>query len=663
MPLTVSSDQVLLDLTRQGEMSAFSELWRRHWPAARVMASRFGQLADPDDIAQEAFTLLLAALTDGRGPHGAFRPYLYRTVRNVAVSISRRRTAAAMGGTEDLTMLPGAPVVASHAERVLDRSITATAFKNLTPRWQEVLWYTAVEDLPAREVATLMGISANAVAALAMRAREGLRIAWLDAHLEHRTVEPDCRWTVAHLAELERDALNAADTDRAQRHLQDCLHCTLIQSELDEVASRLRAVLFPLLTGLTVPGTALGPTSVAPETGATAPSQTPHHAQSTSSPPATLTAGAHGVAGAGKTAIAWAAVVSLSVAAVAAAAAVDTYLARTPAQPTAHRGEHVDAPDRALPDPSPSRSTPQPDPTVEPHDITPDDVPAPTSPDDVAPVSAASPPAPTARATAPPPSPGHGEKTGATARAEEAPAVGPAPEPETGDETLPVLTEPSPPEGPGTPSDLDRPVASPVLPAPATDWPSGMDLLTAPNITGTAHPGALVEVLDHTGRVIAAGDVPADGAWSIRLPTPSAREERYAARQTTGGRTSPLSEPSPRYTYGTPVIITPAEGSTIGFSADHNGNGLQDEIDLRFAGQAGQSVLVLFDGVPTHNVHVLGLTPLLRYKDEVTAGLHTLTLRYVDPATGALGLGTTSTFAVGPRSLRGGLVAHPGTPV
>ena len=62
-------------------------------------------------------------------------------------------------------------------DREEDAFATA-ALAALPQRWQRVLWHTEVEGLSAAEIAPLLGLAPNAVAALAYRAREGLRQAY-----------------------------------------------------------------------------------------------------------------------------------------------------------------------------------------------------------------------------------------------------------------------------------------------------------------------------------------------------------------------------------------------------------------------------------------------------------------------------------------------------
>ena len=69
------------------------------------------------------------------------------------------------------------------------------AFASLPERWQLVLWHTEVEGRSAAEVAPILGLAPNAVAALAYRAREGLRQAYLNAHI-HAGPPEACRPTI-----------------------------------------------------------------------------------------------------------------------------------------------------------------------------------------------------------------------------------------------------------------------------------------------------------------------------------------------------------------------------------------------------------------------------------------------------------------------------------
>ena len=139
------------------------------------MARSFSSL-DPDDLVSESFTRIYDAILAGKGPTAAFRPYLFTTIRNTAASWGRARHETNL---ETLESFEDPDTSEAATLDALDRSTTAQAFRSLPTRWQEVLWYSEVEGMTPQQIAPLVGMSANSTAALAYRAREGLRQAWI----------------------------------------------------------------------------------------------------------------------------------------------------------------------------------------------------------------------------------------------------------------------------------------------------------------------------------------------------------------------------------------------------------------------------------------------------------------------------------------------------
>lgn len=242
----VRSDESLIAVARGGDRGAFAVLWQRHARSGLRVARQFTSSLDADDLVAEAFTQIYRQVLSGGGPDGSFRPYLYTTIRNLA----RRwgRTSRDIS-TDDLDEFEdpdteGDPIVAA-----LDRTFTVRAFRSLPERWQSVLWYTEVEGLDPHEVAPLLGLSANSVAALSYRAREGLRKAWLQAHVSDTSEADDCRWTIAHLGDYSRSELSVKAAERVAAHLTGCEHCSIIAEEVDDVAARIALVMLPLILG------------------------------------------------------------------------------------------------------------------------------------------------------------------------------------------------------------------------------------------------------------------------------------------------------------------------------------------------------------------------------------------------------------------------------
>jgi RNA polymerase sigma factor (sigma-70 family) len=172
------SDTDLLDAVRAGDTAAYEALYLRHAGAARGLAyALVGRTADAEDLVAETFAKVLATLRAGRGPQLAFRAYLCTTLRHLRYD--RLRHERQLELTDDLTRYEsGVPFDDTVLDQV-ERSYAARAFAQLPERWQQVLWHTAVEGEPLARVAPLLGLTPNAVAALAFRARAGLRQMYL----------------------------------------------------------------------------------------------------------------------------------------------------------------------------------------------------------------------------------------------------------------------------------------------------------------------------------------------------------------------------------------------------------------------------------------------------------------------------------------------------
>jgi RNA polymerase sigma factor (sigma-70 family) len=246
------TDADLVAAVRAGDEQAYAELYRRHHRAAlRFARSLAGRSADVEDLVADAFTRVLAALNSGNGPDEAFRPYLLAAVRSVFCNEARRSTRERPVDELD-PLAPSEPFV----DPVLagdERRLIATAFSELPERWQVVLWHTAVEGERPATVARLLGISANAVAALAYRAREGLRENYLQAHLGS-TGDGQCHATVAQLGAYTRHNLSKAGEQRVRGHLDGCSRCRVLFTDLADVNSRLSAVVGPVVLGAAAAG-------------------------------------------------------------------------------------------------------------------------------------------------------------------------------------------------------------------------------------------------------------------------------------------------------------------------------------------------------------------------------------------------------------------------
>ncbi|MET9433727.1 sigma-70 family RNA polymerase sigma factor [Streptomyces sp. NPDC006551] len=251
------SDAELIQLMRDGEDSAYEELFRRHSEAVRRYARTCCRDAHTaDDLTAEVFARTLQAVRRGAGPEQAVRAYLLTTVRRVAASWSKTRkrehlvedfavfAAQAARGSEfsdQDTLDLGADVRAMHEA---ERSLAMQAFRSLPERWQAVLWHTTVEEESPSEVAPLFGLTANATAVLASRAREGLKQAYLQAHVSQSlTSGGDCARYADRLGAYARGGLRMRAQRGLRQHLEECVKCRLAAGELEHVNAGIPALL------------------------------------------------------------------------------------------------------------------------------------------------------------------------------------------------------------------------------------------------------------------------------------------------------------------------------------------------------------------------------------------------------------------------------------
>ncbi|HEX3393638.1 MAG TPA: sigma-70 family RNA polymerase sigma factor [Acidimicrobiales bacterium] len=256
------SDAQLVNAGSTGDRSVFVELYRRHAGVARRVARGVaGNDHDAADAAAEAFARVFDAIVSGRAPAMEFRAYLITATRNAAIDQLRRanrRTGHSPSGDDgdghggdngeagdngDGRTSGNGPSDALAATE--DSKLVAQAFQGLPSRWQSVLWLTEVEGVPAREAATLLGLSPNNVAQLAVRARARLRERYLQAHVRNHA-QPRCQRTVDRLGAYLAGTLAEGQRARVDDHLQGCAACRERLAEVEDLGLSLRRALVPV---------------------------------------------------------------------------------------------------------------------------------------------------------------------------------------------------------------------------------------------------------------------------------------------------------------------------------------------------------------------------------------------------------------------------------
>lgn len=240
------SDAQLIAAVRAGDTAAYGLLFQRHAAAATRLSRQLLSTGEADDLVSEAFLKVLSLLQDGKGPDEAFRAYLLTAVRRLHVD--RIRATTRTRPTDDEHVLDRGVPFDDAVSAAFENDAAARAFSSLPERWQLVLWHLEVEGQKPAAVAPLLGMSPNSVSALAYRAREGLRAAYLESHAAATTDEA-CRAVTPLLGGFVRQSLSARDTAKVDRHLDTCRRCTGVHLELVEVNQNLRGLLAPALLG------------------------------------------------------------------------------------------------------------------------------------------------------------------------------------------------------------------------------------------------------------------------------------------------------------------------------------------------------------------------------------------------------------------------------
>ncbi|VXC21534.1 RNA polymerase subunit sigma-70 [Arthrobacter sp. 9V] len=241
-------DGKLMELVRSGDLSAFDGLYERHVAVASNVARRnVDNQSDAEDVVAEAFQSVLQSLVSGKGPNTFFRAYLLSTVARL--SHQRNLKARKVLPSGDDSVLDQTLADSDAAVGAFESHTVARAFRALPERWQAVLWYLDVERMKPAAVAPILGLSSNAVSALALRAREGLRRQYLQHHVAEQT-DIDCSEYASKLGNYIRGGVSKGTARKIREHLDTCPSCTAALAELKDVQGSMRAVLLPLVTGI-----------------------------------------------------------------------------------------------------------------------------------------------------------------------------------------------------------------------------------------------------------------------------------------------------------------------------------------------------------------------------------------------------------------------------
>ena len=177
-----------------------------------MAGSLLGNAADVDDVVSEVFAAAFRAIRRGKGPADDFGPYVLRSVRRECARSWRRRARRRESPSDDVD------VVDDEQHDLEERAVLQQAFNALPAHLRQVLWMTEVERLSHAEVAERTTSTSQAVAAMAMRARNALAEQYLAAHVAPST-PPECARVRRTLARTVRGTASRRQQRRVADHL------------------------------------------------------------------------------------------------------------------------------------------------------------------------------------------------------------------------------------------------------------------------------------------------------------------------------------------------------------------------------------------------------------------------------------------------------------
>ena len=163
--------------SRDGDVEAFAELYRRYLPRVHAFAfRRTGSREVAEDISSATFERALRGLDGFRWRAGGFAPWLFRIAANELVDHHRRagRAGSDRGRRAAMVLGPDPAPPVDELATGSDGNLVA-AMSALSDRYQQALSLRFLSGLDQEAAARAMGISKPTMAVVVHRATKALR--------------------------------------------------------------------------------------------------------------------------------------------------------------------------------------------------------------------------------------------------------------------------------------------------------------------------------------------------------------------------------------------------------------------------------------------------------------------------------------------------------
>lgn len=221
----------VLQLARQGDRKALTQLFSEHMPTVHRFAMRMCRDEErARDVAQESMLTALKSFEDFRGD-ASFSTWLFTIARSHCGKVRKRADREPLHEEAESPMdtmasaEPAPDALVSHGQL---SDVVEAGLASLDPTEREVVLLRDVEGLPAKEAAEILGISVAALKSRLHRARAALRDHVRGAMgdlAEQAPPAESCPDVIAAFSEkLEGDLAESA-CSALEAHLAQCPAC------------------------------------------------------------------------------------------------------------------------------------------------------------------------------------------------------------------------------------------------------------------------------------------------------------------------------------------------------------------------------------------------------------------------------------------------------
>lgn len=166
-----------VDKVLQGDPTAFGVIVERTSSRlVRMSARMLGNVADAEDVVQEAYVKAYRALTSAQfDRRSRIETWLTRIVVNATLDAKRSKARSRLTAASDvLEELGGYDGVETQDARLALRELSQWV-EELPEEQQTVVWLKTIEGMEAAEIAEVLGCSEGAIEQRLVRARQHLR--------------------------------------------------------------------------------------------------------------------------------------------------------------------------------------------------------------------------------------------------------------------------------------------------------------------------------------------------------------------------------------------------------------------------------------------------------------------------------------------------------